>query len=76
MTSEIKMEASLLMDRKYWLKQKVNNQRPLQKIKNKALFHGSVYESVRQQQALETLGEARDLIGAELRERLRESGHG
>lgn len=70
------IEQGRTLDPKFWLQAKKTDARPLRLLSHKALADADIYETVRRNQGFETRGEARDLVGAELRERLRESGHG
>jgi len=72
-----RLEAAVLLDSKVWQERKKHGpDRPLRKFKHKVLSDEAIFEFVRVQQGFATLGEARDLVGKELRIRLRESGHG
>ena len=72
--SEGLIEATILLDKKHWQERKQGGARPLRKMTWKALSDDAIFEKVRLLQGFKTLGEARDLVGAELRKRLRETG--
>lgn len=67
-----RIEAALLLDRKHWRESKDGGPRPLRSWPRWLLQQGeAVYEQVRDENGLSTLGEARDMIGAELRARVK-----
>lgn len=76
MVCEAKIEASILLDKKHWIERKQGGARPLRGMTWRVLSDDAIFEKVRKQQGFDTLGEARDLVGAELRKRLGNIGHG
>ena len=68
------LEERLLADKKLWKTRKEN--RPLKGKKLSELRAPDVYETVRKSRKLRTCGEALQMVGAELRARFRETGHG
>jgi hypothetical protein len=73
MNAEAKFEAALLMDHKFWKQQRSGGARPLRKWPLWLLQKDHrIYEKVRNENNFSTLGEARDLIGKELRLRVQQ----
>jgi hypothetical protein len=71
MNAETRIEAALLLDKKHWQERKQGGARPLRRTPRWALQHDeAIYEIVRLANNLCTLGEARDMIGKELRLRV------
>lgn len=68
-----KWAGKLISDAKAWKNVK-KPKRPLKDCSTRELRSDGIYEKVRQEKKLKTCGQARDLVGAELRHRVWEMG--
>lgn len=68
-----KWAGKLISDAKAWKNVK-KPKRPLKDRSTQELRSEGIHEKVRAEKKLKTCGQARDLVGAELRHRVRETG--
>ena len=72
-----KIGTALLLDAKHWKAQRVNGvARPLADMPTRELRTEGIHDHIRSTFGKRTMGEARDMVGRELRLRTRETGHG